>query len=215
MTRTDDSEADYRALVKRGYDACAESYEGARRANPEVEIGALLDQLNDGGAALDIGCGAGIPAARFLAERFSVTGVDVSSEMVRRARRNVPTGDFLCDDIMSVDFPPSSFDVAVALFSIFHLPREEHSELFRRIYRWLVPGGHLLCTLSHRSEEGYTEDDFFGVTMYWSIYSLEEYRKMLAEIGFTLLATSTTGSGYQDAAYAINEDHPLVLAQKH
>ena len=102
-----------------------------------------------------------------------------------------------------------------ALFSIFHLPREEHSDLFRKIYRWLVPGGHLLCTLSHRSEQGYTEGDFFGVTMYWSNYSLEEYRKMLAEIGFTLLATSTTGSGYQDAAYAINEDHPLVLAQKH
>ena len=77
MTRTDDSEADYRALVKRGYDACAVSYEDARRTNPEVEIGALLDQLNDGGAALDIGCGAGIPAARFLAERLSVTGVDV------------------------------------------------------------------------------------------------------------------------------------------
>ena len=163
MTRTDDSEADYRALVKRGYDVCAESYEGARRANPEVEIGALLDQLNDGGAALDIGCGAGIPAARFLAERFSVTGVDVSSEMVRRARRNVPIGRLPLRR-HHVSRLPSVQPLMwlVALFSIFHLPREEHSALFRRIYRWLVPGGHLLCTLSHRSEEGYTEGDFFG-----------------------------------------------------
>ena len=100
---------------------------------------------------------------------------------------------------MSVDFPPSSFDVAVALFSTFHLPREEHSDLLRRIYRWLVPDGHLYARSAIEARKGYTEDDFFGVTMYWSNYSLEEYRKMLAEIGFTLLATSTVGE--------INESH--------
>ena len=206
MTRTDDSEADYRALVKRGYDACAESYENARRADPEVEIGRLLNQPNDGGAVLDIGCGPGVLIARFLAQRFSVTGVDVSSEMVRRARRNVPTGEFICADIMSVDFPPRTFDVVVAFYSVFRLPREEHSDLFRRIHRWLVPGGHLLCTLGHKSEAGYTEDDSFDVTMYWSNYGLEEYEKMLNAIGFTLLATSTVGN--------INESHPLVFAQR-
>ena len=115
---------------------------------------------------------------------------------------------------MSVVFAPATFDVVVALFSIFHLPREEHSELFRRIYRWVVPGGHLLCTLSHRSEQGYTEGDFFGVTMYWSNYSLEEYRKMLTEIGFKLLVTSTARSGHQEAMGEIDESHPLVFARK-
>ncbi len=214
MTPRDDFGVDCRAVVKRGYDACAESYEGARRTDPGVEIEALINRLDDGNAVLDIGCGAGIPTARFLARRFNVTGVDVSSEMVRRARRNVPTGEFSCADIMSVDFPPSSFDAVVALYSIFHLPREEHSDLFRRIHRWLVPGGYLLCTLSHRNEAGYTEDDFFGVTMYWSNYSLDEYRKMLAETGFTLLATSTMGSGYQEAVQGFNEGHPLVFARK-
>ena len=107
---------------------------------------------------------------------------------------------------MSSVFPPSTFDAVVAIYSVFHLPREKHAALFRRIHRWLKPDGHLLCTLSHHNEAGYTEDDFHGVTMYWSNYSLDEYREMLTEIGFQLLATSTVGD--------VNESHPLVLARK-
>ena len=190
----------------RGYDACADAYGASRATDPVFELNPLLDRLDDGDAVLDVGCGTGKPIARLLARKSCVTGVDISSEMVRRACRNVPTGEFICTDIMTAVFPPSTFDAVVAIYSIFHLPREEHSALFRRIHGWLAPGGHLLCTLSHRNEAGYTEDDFHGVTMYWSNYSLDEYREMLTEIGFQLLATSTVRD--------INESHPLVLARK-
>ena len=58
-----------------------------------------------------------------------------------------------------------SFNGAVAFYSVFHIPREEHPELFRRVYDWLQPGGYLLCTLTGFGEEAYTEDDFYGVTL--------------------------------------------------
>ena len=93
---------------------------------------------------LDIGCGAGVPITRTLAERFCVTGLDISSEMVRRALVNVPEATFILGDIMSVEFPPHHFDAVVAYYTIFHLPREEHPELIRRIYTWLKPGGWIL-----------------------------------------------------------------------
>ena len=206
VTPANDSVVDSRAIVKRGYDACAEAYGASRATDPVVELHPLLDRLDDGDAVLDVGCGTGVPIARILAQRSRVTGVDISSEMVRRACRNVPTGEFICADILSSAFPPSIFDAVVAICSVFHLPREEHAALFRRIHGWLKPGGHLLCTLTHRNEAGYTEDDFHGVTMYWSNYSLDEYREMLAEIGFQLLVTSMVGDA--------NESHPLVLARK-
>ncbi|MCZ6615553.1 MAG: methyltransferase domain-containing protein, partial [Chloroflexi bacterium] len=137
-----------------------------------------------------------------------------SSEMIQRARANVPQGSFIQGDIMSVEFPASSFNGAVAFYSVFHLPREEHPELFRRIYDWLKPGGYLLCTLSRLSEEAYTEDDFFGVRMYWSNYGLEDYKVILARVGFSLLETTVVGHGYTEAHQAPHEHHPLVLAQK-
>ena len=115
---------------------------------------------------------------------------------------------------MSVEFPPSSFNGAVAFYSVFHLPREEHSELFRRIYRWLKPGGYLLVTLTLSIEEAYTEDDFFGVTMYGSNHSLDGYKDILTEVRFRILETSVIGHGYSEAHHAPDEQHPLVLAQK-
>ena len=209
-----DPEGDYKALVKRGYDACARAYDGSRITEPGTEIRGLSDRLQDGDAVLDVGCGAGVPVSRWLAARCRVTGVDVSQEMVHLARRNVPTGDFLCADIMSVRYPPDSFHAVVAFYSVFHLPREEHPDLFRRIHRWLRPGGHMLCTLSYCNEEGYTEEDFFGATMYWSNYSLEEYLEILNEVGFVLLEVGSTADGYEELPQDEIEDHALVLARK-
>ena len=174
MIPANDPKVDYRALVRRGYDACAGAYDRDRRAAGGVEIEPLLNRLDEGDKVLDIGCRAGVPVARSLSERFRVTGVDVSREMVRRARRNVPDGTFMCADIMSVDFPLSSFDAVVAFYSVFH----------------------------------------FGVTMYWSNWSLQEYQQILAGAGFVVLETSTTGHGYSEGAPQPSEHHPLVLAQK-
>jgi len=207
-------EADYRALVRRGYDACARAYHEARKTQAPTELRGLLDRLDHAADVLDLGCGAGVPIAWTLAKRHRITGVDVSPEMVRLARRNVPAGHFVCADVTSIDFDPSSFDAVVAICSIFHLPREQQSALFQSIHRWLKPGGYLLCTLSHHHEAGYTEDGFFGVTMYWSNYSLEEYLETLAGVGFQVLETSSTARGYDDTTLGDTEDHPLVLARK-
>ena len=124
---------------------------------------------------------------------------------------NVPKGSFIRGDIMAVDFPSSSFNGVVAFYSVFHLPREEHPELFRRIYDWLQPGGYLLCTLARSSEAAYTEDDFFGVTMYWSNYGLEDYKEILARVGFSLLESSAIGHGYTEAPQEPHEHHPTCL----
>ena len=206
-------ETDYRALVRRGYDACAQAYHDARKTQAPTELRGLLDRLDHAADVLDLGCGAGVPIARSLAARHRVTGVDISRAMVRMARRNVPAGDFICGDVTSIDFDPSSFDAVVAICSIFHLPRAEQPALFRRVHRWLRPGGYLLCTLSHHNEAGYTEDGFFGVTMYWSNFARSEYLETLAGVGFKVLETSSTARGYDESTLEITEDHPLVLAQ--
>ena len=205
--------ANYKALVQSGYDQCAAAYHESRRSEAGRELGALLSVLEDGAAVLDIGCGAGAPVAKTLAERFRVTGVDISDSMISLAKANVPTGTFMRSDIMSVEFAPSTFDAATAFYSIFHVPRKEHPTLLRRIYEWLKPGGYLLCLLPHYDEETYL-DEFFGSTMYWSSYALEEYIHFLKHTGFDLLEESFVGSGFDEAVVAEPETHPIVFAQK-
>lgn len=214
MRPANDPRVDYKALVQRGYDLCAAAYEAARQAEATPALEVLTRRLTDGALVLDIGCGAGIPNARTLAQRFRVTGADISGEQIRRAQINVPSGTFIQGDIMSLTFPPASFDAAFAFYSLFHLPREEHPELLQRIHTWLKPGGYLLLTVTPSADEAYTQDDFFGVTMYWSNYGFEDYKAMLLHIGFQLLETASLGHGYAEEKQAPAEQHSLIFAQK-
>lgn len=213
MQAANDPNVDYKKLVQHSYDLCAADYAQARQGKVHPELDLLTRRLNDDAHVLDIGCGAGVPIAQTLARRFKVTGVDISGEQIRRARLNVPEATFIRGDIMSIDFPAASFDAVVAYYSLFHLPREEHPDLLRRIYAWLNPGGYLLATVTSSAEDAYTEDDFFGVTMYWSNYGLEDYKNLLTEIGFELLETDAIGHGYTVDQQATPEHHPLIFAQ--
>jgi SAM-dependent methyltransferase len=201
-----------KALVRRSYDRCADAYAARRARTPPPELRALADLLPPDARVLDIGCGAGVPITAALAARFQVTGVDISEEQLARARVLVPSARFLLGDVMTVDFEGESLDAAVAFYSIFHLPRIEQPELLRRIARWLRPGGYLLATLSRFGEAGYTEDDFFGATMYWSQFSLDESRGQMEAAGFEILSVTWAGEGYEGEEP--NETHPLVSAKR-
>ncbi|MBC8507021.1 MAG: methyltransferase domain-containing protein [Anaerolineales bacterium] len=214
MKPADDPNIDYKALVQRGYDRCAAKYEEARHGEGQPELSLLMDRLGEGERVLDIGCGAGVPVARALEQRFQVTGVDLSSEMIKRARANVPEATFIYGDIMDSQFPAVYFDAVVSFYAIFHLPREEHSKLFRRIHRWLKVGGYFFGTVAQTNEPAYTEHDFFGETMYWSNFGLEDYQKLLTEIGFQLLESGALGHGFDADEDISEEHHPLIFAQR-
>src|ERR1051325_11727327 len=141
MLPATDPHINSKALVQRGYDLCAAAYAEARQGEAAPELDLLTCRLTAGALVLDIGCGAGIPIAWTLAQHFRVTGVDISGEQIRRARSNVPSETFIEGDIMSLTFPPASFDAVVAFYALFHLPREEHPELLQRIHTWLKPSG--------------------------------------------------------------------------
>jgi cyclopropane fatty-acyl-phospholipid synthase-like methyltransferase len=214
MKPADDPTVDYRRLVREGYDRCSAAYTEARRREPGGELAPLVARLAPGSRVLDVGCGSGVPIAAELAREHRVTGVDVSPEQIRLARANVPNATFLLSDAMSVEFREASFDAVVSFYAVFHLPREEHEELFRRFARWLVPGGHLAVTVSRFREDAYTEEDFFGVRMYWSNWSRDDYVGMLERLGFELLETRTIGHGYDASESRRPEAHPLLLARK-
>jgi ubiquinone/menaquinone biosynthesis C-methylase UbiE len=214
MKPEDKPYAEYKRLVQQGYDGCAEAYSKARRRSQHHALALLTERLGGGAVVLDVGCGSGMPVGTALAGRFRVTGVDISARMIERASCNIPGATLVHGDIMSVVFPASRFDAVVAFYSIFHVPREEQEELFRRFHRWLKPGGYLLTTVSDVSEESHLEDDFFGVTMYWSSYGLEEYMKIVDRAGFEVLQVTTVGSGYREAEQLPEETHPVVFARK-
>ena len=210
----DDPQTDYRELVRTAYNRCAMNYAGQRRTTAEAELNLITERLTPSSKVLDVGCGAGIPVARHLAETFSLTGIDISSNMIALAKKNVPTAKFVIADVMETEFPAGSFDAIVSFYAIFHIPRQEHLNLFRRFAQWLRPGGLLLFTIAKKDDgPGYTEDDFFGETMYWSNFGPSTYEKFLTETGFQIEREGIVGGGYESAD-ALEEIHPFFFAVK-
>jgi cyclopropane fatty-acyl-phospholipid synthase-like methyltransferase len=205
---------DYARLVADGYDACAAAFNATRRLGPDRVAAPLAARLQAGSRVLDLGCGAGVPIARTLAKTFRVTGVDLSRAQLELARDQVPEAEFIWADMRTCAFASATFDAVVSFYAIFHLPREEHAALFRRISDWLKPGGYFMATLSSFDESSYTEDGFFGVEMFWSNFGMERYRVMLADAGLAIAEESMAGHGYGDAEGQKPEAHPLVFAQK-
>ena len=205
----------HKRTVESGYDRMAERYLATKDPEDPLALAALEDLaslLPSGAAVLDLGCGAGVPVTRWLADRgFAVTGVDVSARQLELARTNVPEGAFLKADMSVVDFAPETFDTVVAFHSIIHVPRTGHPALLESIHRWLKPGGVFLATITVTDYEGKDENwEGWGAPMAWSHYDSKANVAMLREAGFEIrYAEPRTGKGTGDA-----ETWLWVLARK-
>src|SRR5215831_3465264 len=111
-----------------------------------------LAALPIGSRVLDVCCGAGasaLPAAEAVGPTGNVIGVDLSKELLNLARtkaiqRNLANIEFEVGDMLSMRFPPASFDAVVCVFGIFFVPDMAIavSELWVRVR----PGGKLAVT---------------------------------------------------------------------
>lgn len=181
---------DEKEIVQSGYDRIAERYlswsDSVDNDPRDRFLGELADRLPDGARVLDLGCGAGIPSTRRLAERFEVVGVDISEAQLDLARKNVPEATFVRADFSELTFPGGSFDGIVAFYSISHVPRDEHARLFSRVAGWLKPGGLFLATLGAEDSPDWT-GEWLGVPMFFSSHGADENRRLLHAAGLSLV----------------------------
>jgi cyclopropane fatty-acyl-phospholipid synthase-like methyltransferase len=185
-------ETDTKHIVADGYDNIAEQHEewaGKVRIEERAKYTSiLLDKLPEGADVLELGCGSGTPTTQQLAEKFSVTGVDISAKQVELAQQRVPAAKFIHSDMTQLDLAVASFDAVAAFYSVIHVPRHEQAELFRKISSWLRPGGLLVTTMGANSIEAYYSENFLGQPMYWSHFDSETNRRIIQQARFSIIS---------------------------
>jgi SAM-dependent methyltransferase len=178
-----------RRTVVAGYDRISGQYlEWAARIEGDPcrrMLVELAKRLPGRARVLDLGCGPGVPSTRVLAQRFDVVGVDISEAQIRSARENVPEATFIRGDLTEIELPEASFDGVTALYSICHVPREDHARIFARVARWLVPGGLFLATLGATDSPDWV-GEWLGGPMFFSSHDGDTNRALLRAAGFTL-----------------------------
>jgi SAM-dependent methyltransferase len=191
MVRTDDPAA----IVAAGYDRIADRYLEWSALRPSPARQSALDLTDDlipaGADVLELGCGAGIPMTVRLAAGRRLTGIDLSSEQIARARRNVPDATFEVADMTTWRAAPASLDAVVAFYSLTHVPRDRQAELFSHVREWLRPGGVFIASLGVEDDPGGVETDWLGVDMYFSHFSARASLRLLAEAGLVVERSET------------------------
>jgi arsenite methyltransferase len=123
-------------------DAAVESFAGV--ANP-WELG----RLASGERVLDLGSGAGtdsLIAAQMVGEQGHVTGIDMTPEMLAKARTaaaemGAANVEFVESEAEQLPFPDESFDVVISNGVIDLIPDKD--AVFAELFRVLAPGGRM------------------------------------------------------------------------
>jgi SAM-dependent methyltransferase len=134
--------------LSRAFDGQAEQFERAPVQSDPAALAGLVAfaALPPGARVLDAGCGPGLVAEAFLEGGHRVHGVDLSAEMVRRAReRCARFGDRARFEQGSLlELAAGEFDAAVSRFVVHHL-RDPLAFVRAQVER-LRPGGVALMS---------------------------------------------------------------------
>lgn len=130
------------------FDRCAPTWD-AEMIRSDRKINIILDNAHVGAGSrvLDVACGTGVLTPDYLARDVaSVTAVDISPEMIRRARGKLRDDrvQFLCGDVETLDVG-RDFDAVVVYNAFPHFPDPER--LVAHLASLLRPGGVL--TVAH------------------------------------------------------------------
>jgi SAM-dependent methyltransferase len=120
----------------------------AELAEPSNEplFAAVLERMgiDEGTRLLDVGCGSGYAAAMATARGATVTGIDITPELIAIARERVPAAEFHIGDMDRLPFADGSFDAVVAFNA---LPfADQPSTAVREAARVVNPGGLVAAT---------------------------------------------------------------------
>ncbi len=126
----------------------------------------LIASHVSGRRALDFGCGAGRSTRFVRSLGFDVIGVDVSDEMIGKARQIDPQGDYRRLDEHGLRvLPGGSFDLVLSAFTFDNVPQERKLDVLRELARLLSPPGRLVNLVS--TPEIYVHE--------WASFSTREF----------------------------------------
>lgn len=145
--------------VGRSYRAFAPAYDAFFGAVLEPGRRAAIRGMNlrPDARVLEVGVGTGLSLAAYPRE-VQVFGVDLSPEMLDRARRRVARAELSqvrelrVMDARALEYPDAHFDVVVAMYVVSVTPNPER--MVNEMLRVCRPGGQLVIVNHFRTESG-------------------------------------------------------------
>lgn len=180
----------------------AEANMGLSCGNPTA-----FASLKPGEVVVDLGCGGGLDvflAAAKVGPGGKAIGIDMTPEMLKRARKNAAKGlngqpitnvEFHQATIDRLPLPDHSVDCVISNCVINLAP--DKPAVFREIVRVLKPGGRLAVSdiaLKKPLPKEISEDVLAYVGCIGGAILIDDYRRQLIEAGFAAVEVIETGA---------------------
>jgi len=148
----------------------------------------LMEKVNGIGTICDLGCGVGQVAGYLNGRGASVCGIDLSTEMIKQARRLNPDIAFRQGNMLALTgVAEDSFGGIAAFYSIIHIPRPSLVDAMQEMKRVLRPGGRLLLTF-HIGQKDVHLAEWWDkpVSLDFYFFETEVMKGHLTQAGFEL-----------------------------
>lgn len=180
------------SLNRKAWNNVAEKYDNAKYSKLNSAIDFFCRELPERGSILDIGSGTGLPFAKlFLEKGFNYLGVDLSSQMIKIARKNVPLAKFKEMSMTDLDYD-KKFDGVFSHYSMLLLNPQLFKDVAKRIAKSLKENGLFYLSLNEPmvKDADLDEDvicEIMGETMYSRAYTEEEILDVFTPLGLKKL----------------------------
>lgn len=120
--------------------------------NYEVGKLLLLSKPNEKSKFLDIGSGTGHHVSSLKAHGHNAIGIDISPDMVKKAKQTYPDLEFKRADALDpMIFPAQSFThITCFYFTLYYIKNKQ--KFFENCFNWLIPGGYLAIHIVNRDK---------------------------------------------------------------
>jgi arsenite methyltransferase len=151
--------------------------------------------IKEGDTVLDLGCGAGVDcflAAKRVGKHGKVIGVDMTEEMIKKAKRNaknkgIKNIEFIVAEIENLPQKDNTVDIIITNCVINLTP--DKSAAFKEAFRVLKPGGKLylsdIVLLKELSEKQKNDEDLLAGCVAGALLK-NDYLNKIKGVGFSV-----------------------------
>lgn len=151
------------------------------------------------GLVVDLGCGSGLSAQKFIQANYQVLGIDISPSMIEIARKRVPAAEFRVESLFKTEIPPCLAVTSVGECFNYLFDTDNNlrtlTQLSDRIYQALVPGGLLIFDILEPLATGITQGFTEGKD--WIVIYEKTADRIQKQLTRRIITLRQRGSYYQ------------------
>jgi ubiquinone/menaquinone biosynthesis C-methylase UbiE len=151
-------------------------------------LGKFISGLPQNSKVLDIGCAFGRDTKFFTDNSFDTIGIDLSENMIEKAKDFSPSSKFYVMDMQNLDFDNQSFDGVWCSAALLHLNKNDGITALKEIKRVLKKDGFLYLNLKEGiGEKVIVDERYQNSEKFYSYYQESEIKDLLSKFNFKII----------------------------